>query len=128
MTPATPAAPTSPTTPAPPTTPTTGTDVVTYKNDLLRTRQNTTESVLTTANVNATTFGLLRNLPVDGKVDAQPLYLSKLTVAGASHNVVYIATENDSVYALTRTAARAAVDGSLTAAGETTSDTTAATR
>jgi hypothetical protein len=123
MTPTTPAAPTSPTTPAPPTTPTTGTDVLTYKNDLLRSGGNTTESVLTTANVNATTFGLLRNLPVDGKVDAQPLYLSKLTVAGASHNVVYIATENDSVYAFDADSGTALWMVSLTAAGETTSDT-----
>jgi hypothetical protein len=124
--PTTPAAPTSPTTPAPPTTPTTqtiGTDVVTYKNDLLRTGQNITESVLTSANVNSSTFGLLRNLAVDGKVDAQPLYLSKLTVAGGSHNVVYIATENDSVYAFDADSGTALWMVSLTGAGETTSDT-----
>src|ERR1700733_6829637 len=45
-----------------------GTDVVTSKNDLARTGQNLTESVLTPANVNAATFGLLRVLTVDGKV------------------------------------------------------------
>jgi hypothetical protein len=127
--PATPAAPTPPVTPTPPTpptppsTPTTATDVVTYKNDVLRTGQNTTESVLTTANVNAVTFGLLRKLPVDGKVDAQPLYLSKLTVAGASHNVVYIATENDSVYAFDADSGTSLWMVSLTPATETTSDT-----
>ncbi len=129
MLPTTPAAPTGPTTPAPPTTPTppttpaTSTDVVTYKYDQLRTGQNTTESVLTTANVTASTFGLLRNLPVDGKVDAQPLYLSKLTVAGGSHNVVYVATENDSVYAFDADSGTALWMVSLTGAGETTSDT-----
>ena len=55
--------------------------------------------MLTLANVNSTGFGLLRFLAADGKVDAQPLYLSGLTVKGATHNVVYVATENDSVYA-----------------------------
>jgi hypothetical protein len=79
--------------------PTVGTDVVTYKNDVGRTGQNLTESILTLTNVSPTTFGLLRNLSVDGKVDAQPLYLSQLTVKGSPHNVVYVATEADSVYA-----------------------------
>jgi hypothetical protein len=78
---------------------TSGTDVVTYKNDLARTGQNLTETVLTLSNVNATSFGKLRFLSTDGKVDAQPLYISALTVQGATHNVVFVATENDSVYA-----------------------------
>lgn len=82
---------------APP--PAQATDVVTYKNDLARTGQNLTESVLTPANVNATSFGLLRFLSTDGKVDAQPLYLSGLTLQGAAHNVLFAVTENDSVYA-----------------------------
>src|SRR5256885_6556172 len=76
-----------------------GTDVVTYKNDLARTGQNLTETVLTLANVNASGFGKLRFLATDGKVDAQPLYLAALSVQGATHNVVFVATENDSVYA-----------------------------
>jgi hypothetical protein len=104
------------------TTPTAGTDVTTYKNDVLRTGQNTTETVLTTANVTASTFGLLRNLAVDGKVDAQPLYLSQLTVAGASHNVVFVATENNSVYAFDSDTGATLWQVSLTASGETTSD------
>jgi hypothetical protein len=83
----------------PPPPPTQRTDVVTYKNDHSRTGQNLTESVLTPANVNCSSFGLLRLLSVDGKVDAQPLYLSGLAVGGAQHNVVFVATENDSVYA-----------------------------
>src|SRR3984957_18400187 len=106
-----------------PITPAMSTDVVTYKNDVQRTGQNTTESVLTTTNVNMSTFGLLRNLQVDGKVDAQPLYLSKLTVAGASHNVVFIATENDSMYAFDSDAGTVLWMDSLNGAGETTSDT-----
>jgi hypothetical protein len=76
------------------------TDVVTAKNDQARTGQNLTESILTPANVNAATFGLLRVLSVDGKVDAQPLYLSHLTLGSGTHNVVFIATEHDSVYAM----------------------------
>ena len=44
-------------------------------------------------------FGKLRFLSTDGKVDAQPLYLSALNIGGAAHNVVFVATENDSVYA-----------------------------
>jgi outer membrane protein assembly factor BamB len=73
--------------------------VTTYRDDVARTGENLTESVLTPANVNASSFGLLRVLSADGKVDAQPLYLSHLLVGGASHDVVFVATEHDSVYA-----------------------------
>lgn len=98
------------------------TDVVTYKNDVMRTGQNLSEATLTTANVNSSSFGLLRNLAVDGKVDAQPLYLSKLTVSGASHNVVFIATENDTVYAFDADSGTQLWSVSLIGSGETTSD------
>jgi hypothetical protein len=111
------------TTPTTPTTPSAGTDVTTYKNDVQRTGQNLTESVLTTSNVASSTFGLLRNLAVDGKVDAQPLYLSKLAVAGSNHNVVYVATENNSVYAFDSDTGATLWQVSLTGSGETTSDT-----
>jgi len=111
------------TTPTTPTTPSVGTDVTTYKNDVQRTGQNLTESVLTTRNVASSTFGLLRNLAVDGKVDAQPLYLSKLAVAGSNHNVVYVATENNSVYAFDSDTGATLWQVSLTGSGETTSDT-----
>ena len=90
---------TAPPPPGPTPTPTGHTDVVTYKNDSARTGQNLTESVLTPSNVSSATFGLQRILAVDAKVDAAPLYLSALTVQGASHNVVFAATEGDSVYA-----------------------------
>ena len=76
-----------------------GTDVVTYKNDLARTGQNLTEKLLTLANVNSASFGKLRTLATDGKVDGQVLYLSGLSIGGATHNVVYAGTENDSLYA-----------------------------
>jgi hypothetical protein len=100
-----------------------GTDVATYKNDLNRSGQNLSESTLTLTNVASTTFGLLRNLPVDGKVDAQPLYLSQLSVSGAAHNVVYAATEHGSVYAFDADSGATLWQKSLLAAGETTSDT-----
>ena len=105
------------------TTPTPGTDVVTYKNDVARTGQNLTEATLTLTNVTSATFGLLRTLAVDGKVDAQPLYLSQLTVAGAAHNVVFVATESDSVYAFDSDTGATLWHVSLLPSGETTSDT-----
>jgi hypothetical protein len=79
--------------------PTQPTDILTFKYDVGRTGQDLTESLLTPANVNSSTFGLLRNLAVDGKVDAQPLYLAQLTIAGTAHDALFVATEADSVYA-----------------------------
>jgi hypothetical protein len=100
----------------------TGTDVVTYKYDVMRTGQNLAESALTPSNVTSSTFGKLRNLMVDGLVDAQPLYLSKLSVAGAAHNVVFVATEHDSVYAFDADTGAILWQVSLIGGGETTSD------
>jgi outer membrane protein assembly factor BamB len=98
------------------------TDVVTYKNDAARTGQNLTESVLTLTNVNPARFGKERFLATDGKVDAQPLYLSGLTVQGAMHNVVFVATENDSVYAFDADSGALLWHVSVLAAGETVDD------
>jgi outer membrane protein assembly factor BamB len=72
--------------------------------------------------VAAASFGLLRILAVDGKVDAQPLYLSQFSLSGASHNVVYAATEHDSVYAFDSDTGTVLWKTSLLGAGETTSD------
>lgn len=99
-----------------------GTDVLTYKNDLSRSGQNSSETTLTPTNVNSSSFGLLRNLAVDGKVDAQPLYVSQLSVSGSAHNVVFAATEHDSVYAFDADTGSALWHASLLAAGETLSD------
>jgi outer membrane protein assembly factor BamB len=99
-----------------------GTDVLTYKYDVMRTGQNLTESTLTPSNVTAATFGKLSNLMVDGLVDAQPLYLSQLPVAAVAHNVVFVATEHDSVYAFDADTGTILWKVSLLGAGETTSD------
>ncbi len=73
--------------------------IYTHHYDNLRTGQNTAETILTPANVNKATFGKKFALPVDGWIHAQPLYVANVTVGGAAHNVVYVATEHDSVYA-----------------------------
>lgn len=74
-------------------------NILTYHNDNSRTGQNLTETTLTTANVNSTTFGKLATLAVSGNVDAEPLYASNLTINGAVHNVVFVVTELDMAYA-----------------------------
>ena len=109
-------------TPTPP-PPSTGTDVLTYKYDLSRSGLNPSESTLTPANVAPATFGLLRVLSVDGKVDAQPLYVSKLAVVGAQHNAVIVATEHDWVYAFDSDTGVPLWKVSLLGSGEVPSDT-----
>src|SRR6202050_2962216 len=82
-----------------------GVDVLTYHNDIARTGQNTNETILTPANVNSTTFGKLFSYTIDGYGYPQTLYYATLAMgtgtaqAGSVHNVFFIATENDSVYA-----------------------------
>jgi hypothetical protein len=100
-----------------------GIDVTTYKNDLNRSGQNLSESTLTLTNVAPATFGLLRLLPVDGKVDAQPLYLSRLSAAGSAFNTVFVATEHGSVYAFDSDSGAILWRVSLLRTGESPSDT-----
>jgi PQQ enzyme repeat len=100
-----------------------GVDVTTYKNDLNRSGQNLAETTLTLANVTPASFGLLRVLPVDGKVDAQPLYVSQLSAAGSTFNTVFVATEHGSVYAFDSDSGATLWHVSLVASGETPSDT-----
>jgi len=103
---------------------TSGTDVVTYHNDVARTGQNLNESILTPTTVNVSTFGKLGVFAVDGKVDAQPLYLSSVAIpGGGTHDVLYVATEHESVYAMDAVTGAVLWRTSLLGAGETTSDT-----
>lgn len=74
-------------------------NVLTYHNDNSRSGANLTETQLTLTNVALGSFGKLFTLNVDGVVYAQPLYIAGLTINGAKHNVVFVATENNSVYA-----------------------------
>jgi len=97
------------------------TDVLMHHNDLARTGQMLAETTLTLANVNSATFGKLRFLPADGKVDAQPLFVTNLMIGTAAHNVVYVVTEHDSVYAYDADSGNALWQISLAAAGETSS-------
>lgn len=71
----------------------------TYHGDRFRSGVNLQELALAPSNVSATTFGKLFSRPVDGQIYAQPLYVANLAIAGAKHNVVYIASEHSSIYA-----------------------------
>ena len=73
--------------------------VTTYQYDNSRSGANTHETTLTPSNVNSTQFGVNRIFHVTGYVYAQPLYVPGVVINGVSHNVVYIATEHDQVYA-----------------------------
>jgi outer membrane protein assembly factor BamB len=73
--------------------------VTTYQYGNTRAGTNPYETVLTPSNVNVTQFGKLFSESTDGQAYAQPLYLASVRIGGAIHNVVYVATENDSVYA-----------------------------
>jgi hypothetical protein len=74
--------------------------VLTWDNDPAHTGQNLNEIVLNTGNVNSTQFGKIFTLTVDGQVYAQPLYVHGVSIPGqGTHNVLYVATENDSIYA-----------------------------
>jgi hypothetical protein len=97
-------------------------DVVTYHNDIARTGQQLFETRLTPSNVNSASFGKLGTYGVDGKVDAEPLYLSGMSIAGGTHNVLYGATENDSVYAFDADSGAQLWKVSTLGNGETASD------
>ncbi len=102
-------------------------DVVTYHYDNMRSGQNLNETALTPLNVNYTMFGKKGEFMVDGKVDAQPLYLSQVTIGGQKKNVLYVATEHGSVYAFDADSVNGTTSAflwktSTLGAGEITSD------
>ena len=73
--------------------------VLTYHNNNLRTGANTAETTLTPANVNVKTFGKLYAFAVDSVIYGQPLYVPNVPVNGTTHNLVIVATENNTIYA-----------------------------
>ena len=74
--------------------------VLTQHNDNFRTGANLSETKLSVTNVNSSTFGKLFSLPVDGFTSAQPLYAPNIVIPGqGTHNIIYVATAHDSVYA-----------------------------
>jgi hypothetical protein len=75
------------------------TAVTTFKDDNERDGQFTSETILSQSNVNVSQFGKRVQYSVDGQVYAEPLFLPNLTINGGTHNVVFVGTENDSVYA-----------------------------
>ena len=98
-------------------------DITTFKDDVARTGHNLHETTLTPANVNVNSFGKVGFFSVDGKVDAQPLYVSNVSIAGqGTHNVLYVATEHDSVYAFDAASGSVLWHVSTLKSGETTSD------
>jgi hypothetical protein len=99
-----------------------GVNVTTYHNDNSRDGLNASETILTPTNVSSATFGKLNMLGVDGLVDAEPLYLSAVTIGGQTHNVLYVVTEHDSVYAFDADSGTQLWKVSALGSGETTSD------
>ena len=82
-----------------------GTSLLTSHGDNMRSASNTDETLLTPGNVNKNNFGHLFSVPVDYQVLAQPLYVPNVTIntgpyLGTVHNVIYVATQMDSLYAI----------------------------
>ena len=75
-------------------------NVTTYHNDNSRTGEYTQETLLTPANVSSGQFGKVFTTSVDGFVYAQPLYMANVSIGGGSHNVLYVATQNDTLFAI----------------------------
>ena len=98
-------------------------DVLTWHNDNARTGQNLTEHTLTLQNVNAKTFGKLFTINLDGKVDAEPLYVHQLELPPHGlRNVLFVATEHDSLYAFDADTGEPFWHVRLVKEGETPSD------
>lgn len=73
---------------------------LTWRNDNARSGVNSQEMLLSPATVNSSSFGKLFSCPIDGQAYAQPLYVPSLVMSdGKTHNVIFVPTEKDSVYA-----------------------------
>ncbi len=97
--------------------------VLTSRGDATRSGANTNETMLTTSNVNTATFGHLFSAPIDYQSLAQPLYVPNVNIGGQSHNVVYVVTQADSVYAFdadngTQLWSASMLDGGVPASGK----------
>ncbi len=97
-----------------------GPNVLTWHNNVSRTGWNDAETVLHLSNVNAKKFGKNGFYAADGVVDAQPLYVGGLVIGGKTHNVVFIASEHDSVLAYDPATGDRLWKTSLLKTGETT--------
>lgn len=98
-------------------------DVLTYHNGNARNGVNSFETTLTPSNVNSSSFGRLFTLSVNGKVDAEPLYLSAVPITGrGTHNLLIVATEHGSVYAFDADTGSLIWHITTLKSGETTSD------
>lgn len=97
-------------------------DVTTYHYDNARDGLNSQETILTPSNVNSAQFGKIGFDPVDGRVDAEPLYVANVAVGNQLHNVLYVATEHGSVYAFDADNGAQLWKTSVLGANETTSD------
>ena len=97
-------------------------DVLTYHNNISRNGLNNKETILTLSNVNSASFGKLFTLPADGLVDAEPLYLSAVSVGGVTHNLVIVASEHGTVYAYDADTGANLWQVTTLKSGETTSD------
>lgn len=97
-------------------------DVLTYHNNNSRNGFDNKETTLTLTNVNSTTFGKLFTVPADGLVDAEPLYLSSVSISGVTHNLLIVATEHGTVYAYDADTGTNLWQITTLKSGETTSD------
>ena len=97
-------------------------DVTTYHYDISRDGLNAKETILTPSNVNSAQFGKIGFDTVDSKVDAEPLYLANVVVGSQLRNMLYVATEHDSIYAFDADSGAQIWKTSIIGSGETTSD------
>jgi outer membrane protein assembly factor BamB len=88
-------------------------NVTTYHNDNARGGWNAQETILTPAAVAGGSFKQLASVPLDGQVDAEPLYVARQKIAGGVHDTVYVATQNNTIYAIDASTGKVLVRKSL---------------